>query len=43
MTASSSRATRRPLSDVGDQGQAFTGEVVDNRQYPEPAAIGEGI
>ena len=28
---------------VGDQRQAFAGEVVDHRQDAEPASIGEGI
>ena len=28
---------------VGDQGETFAGEVVDDRQNPEPATIGEDI
>jgi hypothetical protein len=42
--ASSSRATR-PAGDRGvdDQRQAFAGEVVDNNEHPEPAAIGQHI
>ena len=44
MRASSSRATRRPGSEVSaHQRQAFPREVVDDRQDAEAPAIGERI
>ena len=44
MSASSSRATRSPESDVSaTRREAFAGAVVDHGQDPEAAAVGEVI
>ena len=44
MTASSSRATRMPESEVSaDQAQALAREVIDHGEDAEPPAVGERI